>query len=53
MGIPEYQRRNFWLCVSGAYSYLRDYSNGYYETISKDESEEAYPTWPHPDYQSI
>ena len=49
-GIPEGLRRKYWLSISGAYGYLNHYSEGYYQTLVKDDDERAYPTWPHPDY---
>ena len=52
-GIPEGLRRQYWLAVSGAYGYLKNYSDGYYATLSKDGDESAYPDWPHPDYCQI
>ena len=52
-GIPEQLRRKYWLTVSGAYSYLKHYGDGYYQTICQENSDEAYPNWPHPDYLSI
>jgi hypothetical protein len=29
-GLPPDLRRTFWMTVSGAYSYMKDYSAGYY-----------------------
>jgi len=52
-GIPKQLRRKYWLTVSGAYGYLKHYGEGYYKTLSTDDDEGAYPSWPHPDYQVI
>jgi hypothetical protein len=51
-GIPDNQRRRYWLSVSGAFGYLKNYSPGYYATLSS-EDEQCYPNWPHPDYTQI
>jgi hypothetical protein len=48
-GIPDNLRRRYWLSVSGAFGYLKNYSPGYYATLSS-EDESCYPNWPHPDY---
>jgi len=52
-GIPSEVRRKYWLAVTGAYGYMKNYSKGYYKTLSSDNDESAYPSWPHPDYSSI
>ena len=52
-GIPKQLRRKYWLTVSGAYGYLKQFGEGYYQTLCKDGEETAYPTWPHPDYSTI
>ena len=41
-GIPPDLRRKFWLCVSGAHVYLRNYSDGYYECLSKENDDIAF-----------
>jgi hypothetical protein len=52
-GIPPNLRRKFWLCVSGAYGYMRNYSDGYYECLSKENDDVAFRKWPHPCYHEI
>ena len=32
---------------------MQHYCPGYYRSLSMDGNEEAYPNWPHPDYQQI
>lgn len=51
-GIPDNLRRRYWLSVSGAFGYLKNYGPGYYATLCS-EVEENYPLWPHPDYAQI
>jgi hypothetical protein len=35
-GIPDNLRRRFWLSVSEAFGYLKNYSPGYYATLSSE-----------------
>ena len=52
-GIPSNLRRKFWLSVSGAYGYLKNYSDGYYQCLSKENDDIAFIKWPHPCYHEI
>lgn len=52
-GFPPSLRRKLWMSATGVYGYLKNYQDGYYQTISSENNEIAYPTWPHPDYQQI
>ena len=46
---PPSLRKQFWMAVSGANSYLTAYGPGYYALITTENDDEAYPIWPHPD----
>jgi hypothetical protein len=52
-GMPNQYRRQYWLAITGAYGYLRHYSDGYYDALASEGVEVLYPKWPHPDYQEI